>query len=182
MISQVIWPPSASSVNDPSLGPYLPIFFMGSLLAVIYHNWQKSPLSQNREQTLILEILGLTAIAVLLLAIPAFSYYVYGENVPSNYYHREFIIWGFLWSLVVFTCIGSPGVLRKFFENPFLRYLGFISYSAYLIHIIVLYVVDEANFEISGRAWVMLAITIVLSHLSWILIEKPLSNIRLRTP
>jgi len=182
LLSQVIWPPSASSVNDPSLGPYLPIFFMGSLLAVIYHNWQKSPLSQDRKQTLILEILGLTATVVLLLAIPAVNYHVYGEKVPSNYYHREFIIWGFLWSLVVFTCIGSPGVLRKFFENPFLRYLGFISYSAYLLHMIVLYVVDEANFEISGRAWVMLTITIVLAHLSWILIEKPLSNIRLSAP
>ncbi|MCL4264074.1 MAG: acyltransferase [Anaerolineae bacterium] len=180
LLSQLIWPPSASLVNDPRLGPYLPLFLMGSLLAVIYHNWQKSPLGSDRQKTLIIEASGLAAIVALLLLIPSIFSYVSGEEVPVNYYHKEYILFGFLWSLVVFACVAGRGVLRKLFENPLLRYLGFISFSAYLLHIIVLYVVYEADIEIPIKGWVTVGVTIALSHLSWVLIEKPISRIRLR--
>lgn len=79
----------------------------------------------------------------------------------------------------MFACVTGFGILKKFFESQALRYLGFISFSMYLLHVIVLEVIERVSTEMSGKGWVMLMLTVLVSHISWTFIEKPTSKIRL---
>jgi peptidoglycan/LPS O-acetylase OafA/YrhL len=88
------------------------------------------------------------------------------------------MLFGLLWSMVLFSCVAGVGALRKIFKNPLLRYLGFISFSAYLAHITVLNFVNIMFGSIPFKGWVMLMLTLLVSHISWVLIEKPTSRIR----
>ncbi len=178
IVCQWFWPQSGALANDIRLRPYLPIFFMGSLLTVIYHRWQESSLSRNRKIALVVELSGMGAMITLICMTPSVFSHIMGKEVPFDFFHKQFILTGFLWSVVVFSCIAGFGVLRKIFEHPFLRYLGFISFSIYLLHVIAVAVVERVAPEIPMRGWIMLALTIVVSHVSWTLIEKPTSRIR----
>lgn len=179
ILSQFIWPQSESLINDPRLGPYLPIFFMGSLLAVIFHKWQENNLCENEKLVLAIEVLGILAALILIFMIPSVSSNVLQKEIALNYYHKQFILFGFLWSIVVFACITGFGILKRFFESQALRYLGYISFSMYLLHVIVLEAMERVSAEMSGNGWVMLMLTVLVSHISWTFIEKPTSKIRL---
>ncbi len=177
LLSQFIWPQSKSMANDLRLWPYLPIFFMGSLLAVIYHNWQNSKLC-TRTSAFIIEVVGILAMLALIYMIPSVSSYCLQKEIPPNYYHKQFILFGVLWSIVVFACLAGFGALKRIFETPLLRYLGFISFSVYLLHIIVVEGLERLGSEIPVRGWIMLLVTVAISHISWTLIEKPTSKIK----
>jgi peptidoglycan/LPS O-acetylase OafA/YrhL len=177
-VSQYFWPESEALANDIRLRPYLSIFFMGSLLAVIFHKWQENSLSRNRKIALAVELSGIGAIITLICMTPSVFGYIAGKEVPFDFFHKQFLLTGFLWSVVVFSCIAGIGIMRRIFEHPFLRYLGFISFSVYLLHVIAVAVVERAAPEVPMRGWIMLALTIAISHVSWALIEKPTSKIR----
>jgi peptidoglycan/LPS O-acetylase OafA/YrhL len=181
MLSQVIWPQSELADNDSRLGPYLPIFFMGSLLAVIFHRWQGSSLRRNRKAVMAIEILGALALVALIFTIPSVSSFILGKPIIfyAYYFHQQLILFGLLWSVVVFSSVAGLGVLRRLFETPFLRYLGFISFSVYLLHIVVLDIVGKLGADFPMLGWIMLVVTLALSHMSWLLIERPTSKIRL---
>ena len=180
IISQVFYPPSESIANDPRLGPYLPIFLIGSLLALTFHQWNQSPLKNNQQVGLALDLLGLIALSILTYLTPAVSSFILGKEVGFDYYHKQFLLYACLWSMVLFSCVAGSGVLRDFFEIGFLRYMGFISFSFYLVHTIVLHPLIFLQIpDISLRPWIILGIVTAISHLSWMLIEKPTSKVRL---
>jgi peptidoglycan/LPS O-acetylase OafA/YrhL len=178
-ISQLIWPQSEAIQNDPRLGPYLPIFLMGSLLAVIYHNWQENNLSEKKKIALIVEILGMLSALILIFMIPSVSSYILEKEIPFNYYNKEFIVFGLLWSIVLFASVAGLGTLKKLFSMPILRYMGFISFSVYLLHVIVIEEIERVGTEIPMQGWIMLGLTVLASHLTWRFVEKPTSKIKI---
>lgn len=180
VLSQIFWPESETVVNDSRLGPYLPIFFMGSLLALVFHRWQESTLKNSRRALVTIEVLGLLALTAIVLMTPSIASVIMGEAIAFNYYHKQIMLFGLLWSIVLFSCVAGLGILKKFFENKVLRYLGFISFSVYLWHIVVLDLVRFSKITIPGKGWIILVITILISHISWAVIEKPLSKVKLR--
>jgi peptidoglycan/LPS O-acetylase OafA/YrhL len=171
----------ASTSRDLRLETYLPLFFMGSLLALIFHQWQKSSWSYNKKVVFAIELLGISSLIMLILLIPSVSSFIIGREVAFDFYHKQFIPFGLLWSMVLFSCVAGLGILRNFFENSFLRYLGFISFSMYLLHIILLDLdfVKKRGADIPMLGWILLILTIGISHLSWMSIEKTTSKIRL---
>ena len=181
-IAEFLWPQSGILPNDPRLGPYLPIFFMGALLAVLYLRWQQSELRQQRAAVVSVQIAGAAGLLLLILTIPSVYSFVSGTAVAPGYFHRQIILYGLLWSMVVFAAIATPGPLRNVFETPVLRYLGFLSFSVYLLHVVVMDVFARFAPQMATQSWLILLATIAVSHLSWRLIEKPTSKIRLNKP
>lgn len=179
MLSQSLWPQPDVKNEGLQLGPYLPIFFMGSLLAVVFNSWQNSPLRHNRKSILAIELLGLASLIAVAFMTPAISSHMLGTEMESNHYHDRILLFGLLWSLVLFSCVAGAGMLKNFFANPVLRYLGFISFSVYLLHMIIISLVYKLGADVPMKAWIMLVLTIAISHVSWMLIEKPASKIRL---
>jgi peptidoglycan/LPS O-acetylase OafA/YrhL len=178
---QLYWPLAASPKSGGRLGPYLPIFMMGSLLALIRHLWQEKGLGRIRRYAVASECAGIVAFMVLICMIPSVASYLLGMRVPYNLDHTDFLLYGFLWSLVLFSCLTGAGWIRRFFESPILRYFGFISFSVYLLHAIVLRQMKGIELNKCLLGWIILIITIGISHLSWVLIERPTSKFRLKT-
>jgi len=177
--SQLVWPQATATVNDPRLGPYLPIFLMGSLLALIFHRWQESSFPGNKKARILVELAGVAAAITLVSMIPSVASVLHGKIIPFNYYHKEFITFGLLWSIVLFASVAGDGILKKFFSSPPLRYLGFISFSVYLLHVIAVGLIRLYVPGIPLQGWAMLLATIAISHITWTFVEKPSSKIRL---
>lgn len=179
--SIILWPPSLSYVNDPRLGPYLPIFFMGSYLALLYHHWNLRGMQNNRRLRYAVETLGLTAMVVIVLMTPSVMSLIVGRSLPFDTFHKQFLLFGFLWSLVLFSALCGLGVVGRLLELSVLRYLGFISFSIYLLHPMVKGIFAKFGEDLPLLAWIILAVTVLLSHISYLIIEKPSSNIRLNS-
>ena len=181
-VSQLIWPQSESAVNETNLGYYLPIFFMGSLLSVSYHHWRSNGLSNNKSLCIFTEIAGLISAIALILMTPSISSWLTYQPISRDFYHKQFLLYGLLWSVVIFASITGIGILRRLFEISLLRYLGFISFSMYLLHIVPLFFMENFNISVPKDtpmlAWLLLSVTVLISHISWTLIEKPTSKIR----
>ena len=178
ILSQVFWPEAASEKNDVRLQPYLPIFFMGSFLAVMHHLLSESSLARTVWLQNTIEGIGLGALAVLILMIPSVTSLFVDSGVPTDYFHRQFMLYGILWSAVLLAGVNGRGWLKWCFEIGFLRYVGFISFSVYLLHTPVIDLIDLLQLPHLINPWIMLVTTIAFSHLTWILIEKPFSMIR----
>lgn len=179
VICQFFWPQSQTLPNDIRLGPYLPTFFMGSLLALIYDHWQNSKFSASKGAIIVLDVFGILSLITIFCMIPSVSSLILGKKIPYNFYHDQLVLYSLLWSTVLFACVAGFGVLRKVFELPFLRYIGFISFSFYLFHVVVIGVLRKFGGDLPLKAWAMLLITIIVSHVFWMLIEKPTSKFRL---
>ncbi|MEZ4363579.1 MAG: acyltransferase [Kofleriaceae bacterium] len=71
------------------------------------------------------------------------------------------------------------GPVLAFLTHPVPRYLGKISYMAYLSHMLAIEVVKQLGLEGPRAAPVSLALTVAFSSATWYLLEEPL--LRLRT-
>ena len=82
--------------------------------------------------------------------------------------------------VVVFACLTGIGILRKFFENPILRYLGLISFSMYLTQgMAIIAALKLSSIPLSYKWYVVIALSVTISSTAWVLIERPISKIRL---
>lgn len=75
---------------------------------------------------------------------------------------------------------GFTGPVKWFLELPIVTYLGKISYGIYIFHLfmpeVCVYITDNLGMHIGSKyplQLLSLLVTIGLSHLSWIIIERP---------
>ena len=85
------------------------------------------------------------------------------------------------------TAQGFSGWVGQLFENKGLRYLGKISYGLYLYHKIIpltlLIVLNKMGWSITNIGvyyLVNLGLLLLMSHLSWQLLEKPIMRLKQR--
>jgi peptidoglycan/LPS O-acetylase OafA/YrhL len=207
-----VWPDSQT--NDWRLGPYLPIFLIGSYLALLHWHSHEQEWIQSRRAKISLEVAGWCSLAVLVALIPsvassllkALVYFIPATEswAPSpeleyNAFHKQFLLFCSLWAIVLVATIHGYGGLRNLFANNVLRFFGFISFSFYLLHVIVLNAMNTVWHKlVDGNDWLsptveqlvagpllgwsILALTTAVSYVSYRLIEKPLSSLRLHAP
>lgn len=175
---QLGWPEDTTSLYPPRLAPYLSIFVLGSFSAAMYCKYKTSSLADSQKFKTFIDILGVSALGLLTFMTPSVYKAITGADINYDYFHREFLIHGLLWSAVLFACLAGKGAIRRCLEISSLRYLGFISFSVYFFHTIVIHTLKNFFPDTPLIAWVTLACTLVVSHLSWTLIEKPSANIR----
>tara|TARA_B100001964_G_C14262044_1_gene616213 strand:- start:1940 stop:3070 length:1131 start_codon:yes stop_codon:yes gene_type:complete len=181
-VSQYFWPQAESLVNDIRVRSYLPIFFLGSFLAVLHHQTTSGEMVWSKESKTLIEASGIAAILLLFLMIPTVTSLFVEGGVSNNIFHKQFIIYGVLWSVVLYASICGRGWLQRFFELRLVRYFGFISFSFYLFHAPVLDLI-YSQVDVPGvlYPWLVLLICVAFSHVSWILLEKPLSRMKLKS-
>jgi len=175
-----IWPGSSAVNNDINLGYYLPVFLIGSFLAVLHHYWNHSSgWGRSRWLGWLVEILGVVGAIGLIAMIPSVAGRVFGNPISLLALHNQFLLFGLFCGLMLFACLNGRGLIRRVFEFRPLRYLGFISYSVYLIHPVVLRLFLHWKPDLPLAGWWILAATLAISFLSFSFIEKPFSKIRL---
>jgi peptidoglycan/LPS O-acetylase OafA/YrhL len=74
----------------------------------------------------------------------------------------------------VVIALQSKGIVKRLLCNPVLVYIGTISYTIYLIHLSVLYVLWALHLNRYVSAALALAITLVYASVTWFAFEKRL--------
>lgn len=180
-VVNLVWPlTEAQTVR--SVVYHLPVFLIGSLLAVVHHLWIENGLTTNKSLARFIDVLGLIAILLIVMFTPVLLDKL-GLNQHEFKPHRQFLIFSVLWAIVTFAAIHGEGGIRRVFEIKALRFLGFVSFSAYLFHPIFIKVVEHSPigkmFPPMLSGWFVLVCTVLTAWFSFVVIERPASRISL---
>lgn len=184
LIGVSIYLQAKNKYDEITLVRYLPIFLMGTLLSIYEVILQK-----ERDIKLFkskgLGYAGLICCLLIIISIPSVFQFLFlsaGQKSPlsdSIYYFPYAIAWSVILMAVKY---GNISILKKFFEITFMRFLGIVSFSMYLFHVLILNFVEMRKWHIPNFAqfYVFLLITCIVSFLSYVIIERNLQKIRIK--
>ena len=172
-----VWPPAESLVNDVRLGPYLMLFFAGALAAVVSLRVGEAAAAPGRIAT----AAGAAAALALLASVPSSVAALGLAAFEPALNHRWFAFFAVAWSALLLAVLHGARWLQRPFEMRPMRWLGWISFSAYLWHMPVLAaVLGPLGLSGAPALAAFAAGTVVVSWVSWRLVERPLQRVRWR--
>ncbi len=150
-------------------------FIIGSLVAIGSGNLSRNPVFQGK-LAWGFELAGSVALLTILARIPAIHdlLFVARSSVGKKF---DPIVCGVLWSVFLLGVLHGKGYWNRVMQWKPLRYLGLISFSAYLWHRKFLNDVDDVPLPTLGRLLLYLAIVIAVSSVSYFLVERPLAGL-----
>lgn len=167
VILRFIFPPD----YPIALGPYAPVFLVGTLAAVLKGG--KALPRRVADALTVLALLG------LLLHVPA----VWG--VDHRQFHLDFDRQALLCGGLLLGLAWCGPLLRRPFESRVLVFLGRVSYSTYLAHVLVLVWVERLGLGSPVASWALfLGASLGVGWLSHVTLERPFARIwgRVATP
>lgn len=174
----LIWPPAASIENDVRLWPYLAVFLCGAFSAQVEPWLGHSPVSSR-----CWGVVALLALLAWCVAIPAVWCLLRGIPFEATITRTWYLFFGVLWSLLLLGVLHGPRWLQVAFSVWPLRAIGWVSFSLYLWHMPVLGAARRIGLVEQMpllAPWLVMAAALSVATLSYWLIERPLSNVRLR--
>ena len=168
-LSSWAWPQSESALNGINVLPYLPIFLMGSLAPIVIE-MMRQHYSRSSRLGGIGFILTIMAVAV---TVPDLWRLLVNAEITNSHFHRDYLMYGILWSLCLVFALVDDGVIRRFLEWKPLTYLGLISFSAYLVHLPIFLFFNSLAFPAVLSASLAFALTLSISAATYRFIEAP---------
>jgi len=157
---------------------YFPIFLAGTLIAVL--EVIKGKAFFKKIPTVVFDMSGILASILIILTIPFYTQSIFGTTV--DFYHSAYFFpFGVLWGAVLMASKYGKRVMKWIFELWLLRFLGTISFSMYLFHIPVIKVLVRSRLGIPDylMIYVVFLAVILVSMISYLLIERPLSKVKI---
>lgn len=149
---------------------FLPIFFMGSLGAVL--NERFNHLIRKKSAT---TYIGFFCLTILFVCMP--NVFILVTGVSVNFFHPQLsIAWGMLCSFLIIATINSDVINRFFSVKPF-RFIGIISFSLYLWHPFILNGVERCDASPFLKILIFYSSTFIFCSISYIVFEKPFLNL-----
>lgn len=167
---------SRFSLSNTSTLKYLPIFLAGTLISIyelLYGN------SVKKVKNKLFDILGIVSVVIIFVSFP---YYVSKLFTIDVQFHKPpfYLLYVLLWSLVLVSSKYSNGLVRSILSFKPLRFLGTISFSLYLFHMLIIPFVKRIDVIPSNlKIYAFFIVSIVLSSFTYLLIELPLSKIKI---
>lgn len=156
---------------------YLPIFLVGTYISIYEIIMPSAKFFQSKG---ILNILGIVSVLLIGISIPFYFQILFSTKIDfhdSIYYLPYGLCWGLL---LISVKYGSKWV-KFFFELKALRFIGTISFSMYLFHMPILHFVKSTDFFPKDlKIYLFFGLALVVSSISYFLIEKPLSKIKIK--
>ena len=152
---------------------YLPIFLVGTLISIYELLYFK-----KLHKVKFFKLLGILSISIIFILTPSFWEFLFPHY--NYFFHKPifYLLFAVLWGIVLISA-RAGGLLNKIFEFKFLRFIGIISFSAYLIHIPILRLITLIDYVPQNyKFYIFIFLTLLFSSISYLLIEKPLSLIR----
>ena len=172
-----LWPPATSRINTLHLGIYLPIFLCGSLAACLFARMEEAAVERAAAARRVLAASTPAALLAVACLVPASWTALTGAPTRPAAFHREFLLFGVLWSVVVTGVASGAGPLARFFAWKPLRFVGAVSFSIYLWHLpIVKGLVLGTSLPPTLLAWVASAAAIGAAAVSFLAIERPFAR------
>lgn len=172
-----LWPSSDATRNDIRLGPYLPIFIMGILIA--HFHVEHGTLLSTKLLSVISSVAAVIAASILIIMVPCVSYLYTGAFIYDKFHH-EYFLYALLWSIVLLCAVSYYGLINKFFRLTFFRFFGALSFSLYLFHPVFIGVVNRLNLPPYLRIWAVLTFSVLAVFLSFKVIEASMSKLKFR--
>ncbi len=172
--SQITLPFLKPTANQINILFYIPSFIIGIIMSLVYLTIINKKIQLSRSLYLFMLYIPI----IVLIVLMPHSYKMFSLTKFSNNLFLPFSIFGFLWSSIILSLLLFKSNLCLFFENKIIRYLGIISYSAYLIHIVVIkytYLILPNSVLIGTVAGFIIVVS--FSSLLYKFIEKPASNL-----
>ncbi len=155
--------------------------FLAGSLAGVLHAWMVRSGFRLRGLPLVAEVTGWGALLAVFLFIPGVYNVLLNAGRDVKNFQDMDEVCAVLWPVFLLGLIYGTGWLRRLFEMRWLRYIGFVSYSAYLWHRIILGEVDDLkNLPPLVAAVLFIGITFIVATVTYWLVERPLSRIRLQ--
>ena len=155
---------------------YFPIFLIGTMISIyelLFKNF-----FQNKIDPKLYNTAGLIAFALILITIPFYFEKIFGTKV--NFHSSLFYFpYAVLWGIILLSAKYGKGLIKYFLELKFLRFIGVISFSLYLFHMLVLNYVKQAEMPAQFKFYVFFITSIVFATISYLIIERPLSKIKI---
>ncbi len=169
------WPPTGMLENDIRLGPYLVLFLCGAFSARL-DLW----LGRRGQGHAAWAWLAIAMAGALVASHPVVWSAAWGTPPNAKLNHTWLPFFGVCWSALLLAAVRGPAWLAAIFSTAALRVLGAVSFSAYLWHMPVLdWLAGLALASRGLAAWLGVAIVVLVSLLSWALIERPWQGLRL---
>lgn len=158
---------------------FLPIFLVGTVISIFelirQEHFRKFLSGRN------FDLIGALAALLILISIPFYFKKIFGFGL---FFHDPifYLPYAGLWGIILLSAKYGQGIIRRFMELRFLRFIGTISFSMYLFHLQILYLVriDELGIPPNLQVYAFFLLSILVSSISFLLIEKPLSGIRIK--
>lgn len=147
---------------------------LGALVAWIELR-DPSALARHVRGVIGLGVIAVASFAALAVALPSFELEHNTVLYNTVGYGLEAI--AFTCVLVVVRVI-DRGPLHAFLTHPIMRYVGTISYMAYLVHVLALTEVHRLSLPGSVAVALSLALTLGFAAASWHLLERPLQRFK----
>jgi peptidoglycan/LPS O-acetylase OafA/YrhL len=157
--------------------PYVRIseFIAGCLVAAIYMQLDSKPVSQREAA------IGSAIMVIALLALIPNQYFIFhppAEGLWKSAFINLHRCFGFapLFAIIIFCCARYTNAVTAFLSTRFILWGGEISYSMYLLHVILIGSIAHFTRKIS-HGFIGLALSVliimVIAHLSYLMIESP---------
>lgn len=164
------WPPAETAANSIALMPYLGIFLLGSLAAVVLKQYRETLASQEGW----LGWIGWLAIGAGLLTVPHFWRLLVDPEAANQVFHRSFVLYGLIWSVAIIVASAGSNSYTRFFSLTPCRFLGRISFSVYLWHYpLILLVNRHVPVDAAIKSVIAIGVTLIVSYVSYRIIERP---------
>jgi peptidoglycan/LPS O-acetylase OafA/YrhL len=155
---------------------YFPIFMIGTLLSIYELIISKEKIQNINPK--IFNFFGLVGLALISVTIPFYFEKIFGYkvNFQSSIFYLPYAL---IWGVILLSAKYGNGIVKKILEFKFLRFIGSISFSMYLFHMLFLEFVKHIGLPGYVQIYVFFLLTIIFSSLSFLIIERPLSKIRI---
>jgi len=170
--------------DEITLVRYLPVFLVGTLIS-IYEVLLEKKRDLKVFKSKGFEYAGWICSLLIIISIPSVYGRLFlqgGQKYPlsDSIFYLPYAI---VWSVILLAAkYGSFHVLKRFFEITIIRFLGIVSFSAYLFHVLVLNFVEMKKLHIPNyiQFYVFFLVVCITSFLSYVLIERNLQKVRIK--
>lgn len=180
VLACLLWPTSRMEVNSVSLGPYLTAFIAGAGAAWLDSRWRDRG-GASRGWAIACGAWVLVVLAVWWATTPVGLSILRGKAVPADVNHGWIPFFALLWSSALLALLYAGPRVQALFANRPMRALGWISFSVYLWHMVVIDFWKAAGWPTGPLPAVALVACVLLAAAaSYRLVERPLQGIRWR--
>jgi len=158
---------------------FFPIFLVGTFISIYELLFEKEINKAMRPK--VINIISGIALATIIIMFPHYFEKISGLNVNFNQ-PKFYLLFGVLWGIVLVGAKYGKGIIQKILELKMLRFLGTISFSLYLFHMLFLKLILLIEIPSFLRIYLFFILSILFSSITFILIERPFSKIRYKSP
>ncbi len=171
IISLIFYEPSNIAIIS-----FLPIFLSGTVISIYELLYKKKYDSFSKTK---IELVGIIAIIIIFLSFTSIKDQL-SNHYPQFYKDQNItFIYGLLWGIVLWSSKFGIGAIRKILESKLIRFLGSISFSVYLFHMLIIRIISHYSSLSALNIYFVFALTILISSITYLFIERPLSTVTL---